>query len=564
MDDDDEKQNATSAGNASVLSIKTFWLRRASAALDRARAADPGSKEAWLATAMLHAANLDPAEAAGAARAAADAGNAAEAHRARALWGLSSLVGKSAFPSSAAYLSTNASYASARRAREASRPDAVAALALGLCAEARGRDAEAHAAFEAASLLAESWNARGTKNAGNEMAFASAVEAEARRGAARVAPSKALPVAPRAVSKPLEKGGFLDTEGVREATAVAIADVHARPWDVLKRAELASLLSASETSRLKSFCASRVVPEAHAAQIARASEVSSAESTTNAAVVAAAAALAATPAGAGASAEADARAIGIRLARAIREHPACASATRARALLALVAARRAGAGELFGASETEALAFAKRAATLCATLAGIVADAGTDARLATSLLCAASEASAFAGDAELSSALAAKASAAAEGADDAARRLANAQARRARAVANDPQIRALVGRLGVRPGERGFRFRVAPPLRGVGARRGRLARRGAVPARGNARARVFRRAGGARRRRRRRRRASCSARRSARETSRRRERKPARSFAKATRGAAVGGVGVRAATEACARVARATGMEGKS
>jgi superkiller protein 3 len=351
MDDDDEKQNATSAGNASVLSIKTFWLRRASAALDRARAADPGSKEAWLATAMLHAANLDPAEAAGAARAAADAGNAAEAHRARALWGLSSLVGKSAFPSSAAYLSTNASYASARRAREASRPDAVAALALGLCAEARGRDAEAHAAFEAASLLAESWNARGTKNAGNEMAFASAVEAEARRGAARVEPSKALPVAPRAVSKPLEKGGFLDTEGVREATAVAIADVHARPWDVLKRAELASLLSASETSRLKSFCASRVVPEAHAAQIARASEVSSAESTTNAAVAAAAAALAATPAGAGASAEADARAIGIRLARAILEHPACASATRARALLALVAARRAGAGELFGASK---------------------------------------------------------------------------------------------------------------------------------------------------------------------------------------------------------------------
>jgi hypothetical protein len=97
--------------------------------------------------------------------------------------------------------------------------------------------------------------------------------------------------------------------------------------------------------------------------------------------------------------------------------------------------------ELFGASKTEALAFAKRAATLCATLAGIVADAGTDARLATSLLCAASEASAFAGDAELSSALAAKASAAAEGADAAARRLANAQARRARAVANDPQIR---------------------------------------------------------------------------------------------------------------------------
>ena len=35
-----------------------------SAALDRARAADPGSQEAWTATAMLHAANADAAEAA--------------------------------------------------------------------------------------------------------------------------------------------------------------------------------------------------------------------------------------------------------------------------------------------------------------------------------------------------------------------------------------------------------------------------------------------------------------------------------------------------------------------
>ena len=563
MDDDDEKQNATSAGNASVLSIKTFWLQRASAALDRARAADPGSKEAWLATAMLHAANLDPAEAAGAARAAADAGNAAEAHRARALWGLSSLVGKSAFPSSAAYLSTNASYASARRAREASRPDAVAALALGLCAEARGRDAEAHAAFEAASLLAESWNARGTKNAGNEMAFASAVAAEARRGATRVAPSKALPVAPKAVSKPLDTGGFLDTEGVREATAVAIADVHARPWDVLKRAELASLLSASETSRLKSFCASRVVPEAHAAQIARASEVSSAESTTNAAVAAAAAALAATPAGAGASAEADARAIGRRLARAILHHPACASATRARALLALVAARRVVAGGADGASKTEALAFAKRAATLCAALAGIVADAGTDARLATSLLCAASEASAFAGDAELSSALAAKASAAAEGADAAARRLANAQARRARAVANDPQIRDALDVSVFDPESEAFvsasRLVDAASALAAGDSRGaelylreETRERASFVARGGATTATATTA-----------RVLLGATLGARNEPKA-GKEAGKILVKATRGAAVGGVGVRAAEEACARVARATGMEGKS
>ena len=562
MDDDDEKQNATSAGNASVLSIKTFWLQRASAALDRARAADPGSKEAWLATAMLHAANLDPAEAAGAARAAADAGNAAEAHRARALWGLSSLVGKSAAKSAKSYLSTNASYASARRAREASRPDAVAALALGLCAEARGRDAEAHAAFEAASLLAESWNARGTKNAGNEMAFASAVAAEARRGATRVAPSKALPAAPRAVSKPLEKGGFLDTEGVREATAVAIADVHARPWDVLKRAELASLLSASETSRLKSFCASRVVPEAHAAQIARASEVSSAESATNAAVVAAAAALAATPAGAGASAEADARAIGIRLARAIRAHPACASATRARALLALVAARRVVAGGADGASKTEALKFARRAATLCATLAGIVA-AQNSARLATSLLAAASEASALAGDAELSSALAAKASAAAEGADAAARRLANAQARRARAVANDPQIRDALDVSVFDPESEAFvsasRLVDAASALAAGDSRGAelylreetrerasfVARGGATTATATT-ARVLLGA-------------TLGARNEPKSS-----KEAGKILVKATRGAAVGGVGVRAAEEACARVARATGMEGKS
>jgi hypothetical protein len=200
---------------------------------------------------------------------------------------------------------------------------------------------------------------------------------------------------------------------------------------------------------------------------------------------------------------------------------------------------------------------------LCATLAGIVADAGTDARLATSLLCAASEASAFAGDAELSSALAAKASAAAEGADDAARRLANAQARRARAVANDP-LRALLLDVSVfDPESEAFvsasRLLSAASALAAGDSRGaelylreETRERASFVARGGATTATATTA-----------RVLLGATLGARNEPKA-GKEAGKIFAKATRGAAVGGVGVRAATEACARVARATGMEGKS
>ena len=77
---------------------------------------------------------------------------------------------------------------------------------------------------------------------------------------------------------------FLDADGLFQATGRARADVHARPWCVLARGELATLLSAAETSRVFSFSASRVVPEASYANTghARASLVSARHSSARA------------------------------------------------------------------------------------------------------------------------------------------------------------------------------------------------------------------------------------------------------------------------------------------
>ena len=588
---EEEDASSLQPGSSGSLARRSFWLRRASAALDRARAADPGSQEAWTATAMLHAANADAAEAAGAARAAADAGNAAEAHRARALWGLSFAAEVLKSPEKyTATASPATAYASARRAREASPSDAAGALALGLCAEARGRDAEARAAFEDAEALAAP---AGTGEASPGLVlppgpatraatFARTVAAEARLGAARLGESSsALGSADVRAREASDGDGsikntsaptrpFLDADGLFQATARARANVHARPWCVLARGELASLLSAYEASRVFSFSASRVVPEASYANTghARASLVSAAESTTRAAVAAAAAALAATPAGAGADADADADAIGRRLARAIRAHPACASAPIARALLALVAARRAVAGE-------KSERFLRRAADDCETLAAAVAR--SDARLATSLLAAAAEARARGGDAQAAAALAAKASAAAAGADATARRLAAAQERRCAFF-----LRGLKKATSDVTSDEGAYFyrdacgvSVLDPESDAFATAARLASAAAALAAGD----------------------SGEAEASLREAARacaasvarggattgtaaaarvllgatlgaRREPKASKEagkiLAKATRGAAAGGIGVRAAAEARARVARAAGLEVKT
>ena len=577
----EEDASSSQPGSSKSLARRSFWLRRASAALDRARAADPGSQEAWTATAMLHAANADAAEAAGAARAAADAGNAAEAHRARALWGLSFAAENLKSPEKyTATASPATAYASARRAREASPSDAAGALALGLCAEARGRDAEARAAFEDAEALAASAGTGPGLIAARTATFARTVAAEARLGAARLGESSsALGSADVRAREAIKNGGsiqntsaptrpFLDADGLFQATARARANVHARPWCVLARGELASLLSAYETSRVFSFSASRVVPEASYANTghARASLVSAAESTTRAAVAAAAAALAATPAGAGADADADADAIGRRLARAIRAHPACASAPIARALLALVAARRAVAGE-------KSDSFLRRAASSCETLAAAVAR--SDARLATSLLAAAAEARAGGGDAQAAAALAAKASAAAAGADATARRLAAAQERRCAFFLRENRDATS----DVTSDEGAYRdacgVSVLDPESDAFATAARLASATAALAAGDS--------GGA----------EASLREAARACAAsvarggattgtaaaarillgatlgaRREPKASKEagkiLAKATRGAAAGGIGVRAAAEACARVARATGLEVKT
>jgi hypothetical protein len=168
----------------------------------------------------------------------------------------------------------------------------------------------------------------------------------------------------------------------------------------------------------------------------------------------------------------------------------------------------------------------------------------------------------LAGDAELSSALAAQASAAAEGADAAARRLANAQARR-RAVANDPQIRDALDVSVFDPESEAFvsasRLLSAASALAAGDSRGaelslreETRERASFVARGGATTATATTA-----------RVLLGATLGARNEPKA-GKEAGKILAKATRGAAVGGVGVRAATEACARVARATGMEGKS
>ena len=264
---------------------------------------------------------------------------------------------------------------------------------------------------------------------------------------------------------------------------------------------------------------------------------------------------------------ADAADIGRRLARAIRAHPACVSATRARALLALVAARRVVAGESASTSSAED---ARRVVSSCEALAAAVAD--SDARLATSLFAAASEASAQAGDVEAASALAAKASAAAAGADAVARRLAAAQARRC-AFISPPRLGAAAGGGGASsvacdasvfdPESEAFaaaaRLTAAASALAVGDSRGaeaslrevarecaaNVARGGATTGTA-ASARILLGA-------------TLAARREPKAS-----KEAGKILAKATRGAAVGGVGVSAAAEACARVTRATGLEAKA
>ena len=91
---EEEDASSLQPGSSGSLARRSFWLRRASAALDRARAADPGSQEAWTATAMLHAANADAAEAAGRRAPPPTPETLPKAHRARA-WGASPLRQKS-------------------------------------------------------------------------------------------------------------------------------------------------------------------------------------------------------------------------------------------------------------------------------------------------------------------------------------------------------------------------------------------------------------------------------------------------------------------------------------
>ena len=353
-------------------------------------------------------------------------------HRARALWGLSFAAENLKSPESTRHR-VPGDGVRLGAARERRRPPTPPARGARLCAEARGRDARARRVRDAEALAASAGTGPGLI-AARTATFARTVAAEARLGAARLGESSsALGSADVRAREAIKNGGsiqntsaptrpFLDADGLFQATARARANVHARPWCVLARGELASLLSAYETSRVFSFSASRVVPEASYANTghARASLVSAAESHHTRRRDAAAAALAATPAGAGAGADADADAIGRRLARAIRAHPACASApSRARSWRS--SPPRAAAGE-----KSDSFLPARRV---------FLRDArgrrrARDARLATSLLAAAAEARAGGGDAQAAAALAAKASAAGAGADATARRLAAAQERR--------------------------------------------------------------------------------------------------------------------------------------
>jgi len=374
--------------------VRFNLMKRASLALDKARAADADSPDAWIATAALHAANLDTGEAAGAARAAADAGNGSDAHTQRVLWGLRS-AGGALRDAPTPTTSLGAAYASARRAFETAPSDFAAALALGLCAEARERFWEAKFAFEdALALLTEASTTATTvtEPLTGSASFAAVVAEEARLGLTRVTlatPESVDPTFPKT---------FLDPSGLRVSTRDAQRDVHFRPWCVTTRAYLCALLSSSEHREFR-YAAHAVVFDAFGGPgRARASKATStADSATRAAVVAAASAMAATPGGHGEDAVLDARKLARNLAIAIRNNPACVAANDARALAALALARRVVAERSlkekpYTQPEKGVFVFSSspsRAAETCGALALVVAK--RDPVLATVLLAAASE-----------------------------------------------------------------------------------------------------------------------------------------------------------------------------
>ena len=165
------------------------FLRRAERALDQARAADPSSGAAWVATALLHTARRDSTEAAGAFRMAAELGAGYEADLGRALTGLRAAAAAAEMGCSSVYdtagakvTSLGGAYASARRARESAPLDPAAALALGLTAEVKGLAQDAREAYEDSIELGVA-----TKDDGScDEALRTVVVNEARAGLARV------------------------------------------------------------------------------------------------------------------------------------------------------------------------------------------------------------------------------------------------------------------------------------------------------------------------------------------------------------------------------------------
>ena len=121
-------------------------IANATRALDSARIADPSSGAAWTATAASHLARGLVDESRGAFRMAAALGAGVEADVGCALTACAAGCAKDA----------RDAYAAARRAAECAPRDAVAAIALGLCAESRGLFDDARRAMRNAMVFSES------------------------------------------------------------------------------------------------------------------------------------------------------------------------------------------------------------------------------------------------------------------------------------------------------------------------------------------------------------------------------------------------------------------------
>ena len=340
--------------------------------------------------------------------------------------------------------SIGGAYAAARRAVEAAPGDPTARLSLALASEAKGLFVEAASAYDdVAALLSHRATHAGhdTRTGhethagdthGNVLAREASAGAErARSGAERGAPTTGTlegsettdanvdDVASIAAYVRSSRATFRErsesharvarVEALAGAAAALAGDpnaaarslakaVHLSPLDVAIRGDLARVLPATDASGAATRAAGSLVPAPTAGSVGSvtlgnghgigplaspAAAVEARESVTRATAASTAAFLAAA-AGGGADKNAGTlRAAGVRLAKAYHLSPSGVAGDDARALMALVTARRAAVGDGWGPG------FRLAAARRCADVAEAIS--GRDFHLAAAALCAASE-----------------------------------------------------------------------------------------------------------------------------------------------------------------------------